>query len=256
MRKKRLVVKAGSLSVATENGHFRRNNKDIAEMLIYAKQELGYQVALISSAAILIGRQKVSFDNGGDETTNLQTLAMVGQPRLHWKWQQAFGDELIVAQALYDNRQFGAHTRDDVVKALLNTIGKKNVIALINENDATTDAEIRIGDNDILAGHVAKAIEAEHLIFLTTEEGVVDPDTKQVYRHLCPKDKGILRRIDGKSGNEGGMHEKLKTAFDVCESVGTIVTIAHYRNSKVIAEVLDGEEKINGTQILPQIKTA
>lgn len=50
------------------------------------------------------------------------------------------------------------------------------VIPIINENDAVTVDEIKIGDNDTLSAIVASVAEADLLILLSDIEGLYDKD--------------------------------------------------------------------------------
>ena len=51
-------------------------------------------------------------------------------------------------------------------------------MAVVNENDAVADEEIRFGDNDRLAALVANLVAASHLVLLTDTEGLLTADPR------------------------------------------------------------------------------
>src|ERR1019366_6628286 len=53
-----------------------------------------------------------------------------------------------------------------------------NVVAIVNENDAVADEEIRFGDNDRLAALVANLVAASHLVLLTDTPGLLTADPR------------------------------------------------------------------------------
>jgi glutamate 5-kinase len=79
--------------------------------------------------------------------------------------------------------------------------GRVNVVAVVNENDAVADEEIRFGDNDRLAALVANLVGASHLVLLTDTEGLLtaDPrldDTATLIEEVTAFDADLLSRPD------------------------------------------------------------
>lgn len=58
-------------------------------------------------------------------------------------------------------------------KDTLDRLIKQQVIPIINENDTVATKEIRVGDNDNLAALVANLVQADLIILLTDQEGLL-----------------------------------------------------------------------------------
>ena len=54
-----------------------------------------------------------------------------------------------------------------------------NVLPIVNENDTVVTDEIRLGDNDTLAALVANLVDADALLILTDQDGLMDSDPRQ-----------------------------------------------------------------------------
>ena len=48
------------------------------------------------------------------------------------------------------------------------------VLPIVNENDTVVTDEIRLGDNDTLAALVANLVDADALLILTDQDGLMD----------------------------------------------------------------------------------
>ena len=55
-----------------------------------------------------------------------------------------------------------------------------DVIPIVNENDITSDEELKYGDNDALSALVATAISADQLILLTDIDHLYSSDPKTI----------------------------------------------------------------------------
>ncbi len=186
-----------------------------------------------------------------------QAAAAVGQGLLMHTYTEAFGRRNVaVAQVLLtrddlaDRRRF-LNARN-TIKALL-ALG---VVPIINENDTVAVDEIKFGDNDQLAAHVALLIEADLLLILSDVEGLYDRKSEDGSRK--PEggrdDFPIIRtveRIDsaiealaGGSGSgvgTGGMRTKIEAAR-IATASGIAVVIAKGRRERVVADVVAGAE--------------
>ena len=63
-------------------------------------------------------------------------------------------------------------------RGTIEALAALNVVAIVNENDAVADEEIRFGDNDRLAALVANLVGASHLVLLTDTVGLFTADPR------------------------------------------------------------------------------
>src|SRR5450756_144054 len=133
----------------------------VARQIARLNQE-GHQVALVSSGAIVAGRQALHVARNGKDIPFKQVLAAVGQAKLMRAWDDLFAaEEVIVAQTLLTradlaDRQGYLNARNTLL-ALLD----RRVVPIVNENDVVAVEEIKIGDNDNLSALVANLIDAD-----------------------------------------------------------------------------------------------
>ncbi len=174
-----VVVKIGSSSVTAEGGGvdgaaIERLSADIA-----AVRAAGHSVVLVSSGAIAAGWAAL---NGGPRPTDpatLQAVSAVGQHRLMRVYDDAFAahglsvGQVLLAPLDFVHRQQYLHARQTLARLL-----ELGVVPVVNENDATSDDEIRFGDNDRLAALVAHLVAADLLVLLTDTAGLLTADPR------------------------------------------------------------------------------
>ncbi len=132
----------------------------------------------------------------------------------------------------------------------------RNIISIMNENDATSDQELMMlrvgGDNDGIAGHVVHLMRANILCLMTHEVEGLEDDDENVIKEVGPEDiVGInnmlerqrereeLRNETKKEGiTRGGIPTKVQAAYSAA-SGGTKAYIANAH--RPLAEVLDGQ---------------
>src|SRR5262245_41707302 len=96
-----VVVKGGTSSLTSENGHPADDalRKLCAE--VAAARALGHVVVLVSSGAIATGLPVLGFQERPDDIGVLQALAAVGQPRLMERFASALAaHDLVAGQVL------------------------------------------------------------------------------------------------------------------------------------------------------------
>ena len=114
-------------------------------------------------------------------------------------------------------------------------------LPIINENDSTATDEIKFGDNDLLAAKVAKLIDADLLIILSTVDGlynsVKDVQTKnrnslvKEVNKITPKIKKMAG--DASQMGKGGMISKIDAA-EICLKNKCAMVIASGKNKEPI----------------------
>src|ERR1700722_1398133 len=176
---RRVVVKIGSSSVTLPDTGV--NASAIAALCdeVSALRKIGPQVVVVTSGAIATGLVAMG---GGPRPTDLATLqavSAVGQSRLMRAFDDALsergliGGQVLLAPLDFVHRQQYLHARQT-----LNRLLELGVVPIVNENDATSDDEIRFGDNDRLAALVAPLVAADLLVLLTDTAGLLTGDPR------------------------------------------------------------------------------
>lgn len=170
----RKVVKLGSSSLFNGAPKSRVFNS-IAGQVSNLRNE-GHDVVVVSSGAIAFGKNRLGIRMPTKELDieTKQALAAVGQPHLMAQWSRAFeGYDVQVGQALLTSSELTGND-DDIgqIASTFNRLFDLGVVPIVNENDTVATAEIKFGDNDQLAAHVAKAIGASTLHLLGSVDAV------------------------------------------------------------------------------------
>ena len=104
------------------------------------------------------------------------------------------------------------------------------MVAIVNENDAVADEEIRFGDNDRLGALVANLVGASHLVLLTDTDGLLTADPRldasaTLIEEVTAFDADLLEAAgSSRSGvGSGGMASKLAAARMATWSGVTVV---------------------------------
>ena len=245
---KRLVIKIGS-SLITRDGQ----GLDEAAIQSWAKQInhlMGAQrkVVLVSSGSVAEGMVRLGWTKRPHALHELQAAAAVGQMGLVQSYERAFQKyDLLTAQVLLSHDDLADRRRYLNARSALTTLLQLNTIPVINENDTVATEEIRFGDNDSLAAMVANLIQADLLIILTDQEGLMDSDPKinakaKLIQHAAADDEK-LTAIAGPSSNQlgrGGMQTKLQAARTAARS-GTPTVIMSGRDGAQLSKLLAGE---------------
>ena len=258
---KRVVIKIGSSVISNRDKgrstlecglsrdwvrHYARKIKGI--------RDKGYDVVLVSSGAIMAGRERLEFGRANLTVPEKQACAAIGQSFLMHTYEKAFEKKgLMVAQILLSHDDLGNRRRYLNAKHTIEALLEKGVIPIINENDSVTVEEIKIGDNDSLSATVACLVDAQLLIILSDVEGLYDRDPSlknksgtektQLISHVSKVNEDI-ERIAGKSKNRltvGGMVTKVLAAKKTM-SFGIPALVVNGLEEKVIESIFSGKE--------------
>lgn len=230
-----VVVKIGSSSLTGEDGSI---NQKAIESLCDEVVELrtsGWQVVLVSSGAISTGWQAMGGGPRPTDFATLQAVAAVGQHRLMRQYDDSFSTRgLVAGQVLlapldFVYRQQYLHARQTLLRLL-----ELGVVPVVNENDATSDDEIRFGDNDRLAALVAHLISADMLVLLTDTPGLFSADPRvdgeaSLIEEVVEIDHELESVAGGPGGavGSGGMASKLAAAkMATWSGVGVVIADA------------------------------
>lgn len=231
--KGRIVIKLGS-STLTRGGR-KLNRAHMLEIVrsVHAMMEDGWEVALVSSGAMAAGREIMGFPKLPPELRVKQMLSSAGQVRLFEIWADLFDiynlktGQLLLTKADLENRERYLNARDT-----LGALFEYGVVPVINENDAVSTSEIKIGDNDTLAALIGVLAEARLVILLTDQKGLYDADPRKdpnarLIRRVGKVDDSILK-LAGGAGSDlgtGGMLTKIRAAA-IAQEAGVGLVIA------------------------------
>jgi glutamate 5-kinase len=229
----RVVVKVGSTSLTSPDGHLAADHVDALVTALAALRKDGREVVLVSSGAIAAGLGPLGLARRPRDLATLQAAASVGQGALVHRYAASFAAHgITVGQVLL--------TADDVVRRghylnarrTLDRLLALGVVPVVNENDAVATAEIRLGDNDRLAALVAHLVAADLLVLLSDVDGVYDRDPRRPGATLLREVTDLAALDDVTAGRSrsgvgtGGMSTKLDAAR-IAAGSGAAVVVAH-----------------------------
>ena len=229
---KRIVIKVGS-SIITKRekrnnewaNELNANNVRLLAQTIRQIVDRNCEVVLVSSGAIMAGRERLDLHRADLSIPEKQACAAIGQSYLMHTYEKKFKKEGIkVAQILLGHDDLRNRKRFLNAKHTLEALLEHKVIPIINENDSVTIDEIKIGDNDTLSATVACLLNAQLLIILSDVDGLFsrDPSSKmregdapmKIIEHVdCITQK--IEKLAGGSKSKvtvGGMYTKILAA--------------------------------------------
>src|SRR5512138_758854 len=248
-RARRLVVKVGTGTLTGPEGRFDRANcaRLAAELAEIAR---GRRVVLVSSGAIALGAERLGLVRTRGKPWDIptkQACAAVGQPHLMAAWGEALGAHgLEVAQVLLTADDVASRKRFLNARRTFEKLLEAGVVPVVNENDTVAVDEIKVGDNDTLAGLVAGCVEADLVAMLTDVEGLYDRDPRAVgatLLHDVARVSAEIERMAGGAGSErsvGGMVTKVKAARRLAAQ-GVPTALLSGRRPGALAALLAGE---------------
>ena len=211
-------------------------------------QKKGDKIILVSSGAVGLGCHKMRLDMRPKDIISLQASAAIGQLHLMALYEKAmskFGYN--VAQILLTSSELGSRNSYKSASQTLKRLIEWDVIPIVNENDITSDEELKYGDNDTLSALVATAISADHLILLTDIDHLYSSDPKTDSKAKPIKyinnstELNKLELVDQQTTwGTGGIKTKLIAAKIATES-GIKVQLADGRDPKTLGDLLNGK---------------
>jgi glutamate 5-kinase len=242
-----VVAKIGSSSVTASDGDV--DVDAVAKLCgeIAALRRDGYTVVVVTSGAIASGWSALGGGDRPADAATLQAVSAVGQHRLMRVYDDAFSaqgvhvGQVLLAPLDFVHRQQYLHARRTLGRLL-----ELGIVPVVNENDATSDDEIRFGDNDRLAALVAHLVAADVLVLLTDAPGLLTADPRiteeaSLIEEVVEIDHE-LEALAGGAGTEvgsGGMASKLAAAKIAAWS-GVQTVIADARRPDVLRGALSG----------------
>jgi glutamate 5-kinase len=184
----RAVLKVGSALVAPDaRGCSTKYVLAIARFIAESRRA-GKEVVLVSSGAVAAGLAAQHDASPPRTIPEKQALAAIGQPLLMAHWRRLF--DAPCAQLLLTYDDLYNRTRYLNAKNTLNELLGRDVLPIVNENDTVAIDELKVGDNDNLAAHVAVLADADALIICSDVDGLYDANP-----HTHP-DATLIRTVD------------------------------------------------------------
>ena len=243
----KIVIKIGTTTLSANSGI---NTKIVEKLslIILKLKESGHKVILVTSGAVALGVKELKLLKKPKTVSGKQVAASIGQVKLMETYERYFSKHKItIAQILLTRDGFEQKEVYTNARETLNSLLSKNVVPIINENDAVASEEIKFGDNDMLSALVSKLISGDRLIILTDEEGLYNSNPKiNKNAKLIPVVKKITKQIEkmtfgkGSEFSSGGMRSKLQAA-KLATSCGIRTHIIYGKTPEKILDILNGK---------------
>ena len=243
---KRIVVKVGSSSLTTAEGGIDTQRVNIIVDALAKHKNAGHEIVLVSSGAIAAGLSPLGLSARPKDLALQQAVASVGQGLLVHRYSESLGKHgITVGQVLLTAEDMSRRSHYRNAQRTFAKLLELGVIPIVNENDTVATDEIRVGDNDRLAGIVTHLINADALVLISDVEGLMTAPPGDVNSKLISEVKSFDDISDAQIGSAlisgvgtGGMRTKVQAArIATAGGVPTIVTSAINLNS-----VFDGKD--------------
>ena len=243
---RRVVVKVGTHAIAKKTGRpdYRALRRIVTQLCAIRKS--GVEIVFVSSGAVAAGIEALGLKTRPAELSDVQMCAAVGQARFIAGYEDLFGREGVkIGQVLLTHADLEDRRRAANVRRVLAHLLKAGIIPVINENDVVADEEIKglaFGDNDWLSSLIAKLVQADALVLLTTVDGLLDGNGRRVPEIGRIRDALKLVRAGQKGTlSKGGMDSKLRAVKNAVEA-GINTVIANGTRPHVLEAVLAGRD--------------
>ena len=253
---KRIVVKVGSRVISDEG----RLNEEAVREIVSQISELrakGIEVILVTSGATATGKGLLSVNEKTHSKDDRQVYASVGQIRLMYLYAKYFSEmghlcgQILVTKGDFRDKEHYAN-----IKKTFENLLRKDIVPVVNENDAIAISELVFSDNDELAGLIASQINANAVIMLSSVDGVMInaggavSSIPEVYSDTAQE---VEKHIDSSTSasGRGGM----KTKFEIAKKLmkqGIITHILDGKRTRAILDIVEG--KHIGTKFNPEGK--
>jgi glutamate 5-kinase len=254
---RRVVVKLGTRLLCGARGQFNQNRmENLVSDLAWLRHER--QLVLVSSGAIGAGVGRLGLVRKPRTIPEKQAAAAVGQCVLMQQYERLFSPrDLIVGQVLLTRYDIMDRERYLNARYTFEALLAQGVVPVVNENDTVAVEEIRFGDNDTLAAHVACLVDADLVILLTDQDGFYNQiPGPGVTGDLIPEIAEITPEIEALAGGRGsalatgGMETKLQAAR-IAMLAGIPLVIASGLKAGTIQRVMNGDTA--GTLFAPGV---
>lgn len=250
----RIVIKIGTNSIMKTPTKVDYHKIDRLAFVCSTLQQEGYEVLLVSSGAVGVGASALKMNRYPSSIAEQQALASVGQSALMNLYSRFFQHyDQYVGQILMTRDIIDYPKAYHNCKKAINSLLNKNIIPIINENDAVSVDELghctKFGENDTLSAVVTKLTDADLLIIMSDVDGLYTANPQSdasasLIPYVSKIDDTILSMAGGAGSifSTGGMETKLKAAEYVM-TLGKSMVITSAEYPSVVFEILNGTEK-------------
>ena len=247
----RLVIKVGTNVLTRPDGRLDVSNISQLVDQIAALKAAGVSLVVVSSGAVGAGRALLPEPPTGtatpDSVAQRQVYSALGQVRLMELYRQLFaGHDLLCAQVLATKGDFRDELHFENMRNCFEALLHDQIVPVVNENDVVAVTELMFTDNDELAGLVARMLDADGLVILSSVDGLFSgpPDApgSRLLTRVGKNDTTVGRVVQDEktSFGRGGMATKLRIAQQTARA-GTQVLIGNGRTPGVLGTLLVGE---------------
>ncbi|NLZ37695.1 MAG: glutamate 5-kinase [Clostridiales bacterium] len=249
--KNRIVIKVGTSTLTNENGSCDYQLIDRLARTASGIKNSGYEVILVTSGAIAVGKYKMRINGKITDLRLKQAAAAVGQCELMHIYDKFFAEyNEMVAQILLTADDIDNEEKKINLINTFDTLLNMGIIPIVNENDSVSYTEIEtekklFSDNDMLSALVSILCRASKLFLLSDIEGLYSADPRKVpdakLIDFVNDIDAIYSFADHSSSNRGtgGMITKLDAAR-LATSAGIDTWILYGRRPQTVEYVLDG----------------
>lgn len=250
---KRIVIKIGTNSIMKTVNRVDYQKIDRLAFVCSTLQQEGKEIILVSSGAVGVGASILKMQEYPKDIAEQQAVSSVGQSALMNLYSRFFQHyNQFVGQILMTRDVIDFPLSYENSRTAINSLLEKQVIPIINENDAVSveemNHETKFGDNDTLSAIVANLVDADLLIILSDVDGLytANPSTNPD-AELIPYVGEInddVRKMAGGAGSEfatGGMETKLNAAEQMLANDRSMIITSSERPTTLFS-ILEGVE--------------
>ena len=234
----RMVVKVGTSTLTNDLGQNDLRSFDSLSCVLSNIQNMWYEIILVSSGAIAVGKNKLKMKTPPGSMRLKQAAAAVGQCRIMNLYDKFFNEyDKTIAQILLNAEDIEIEEKKENLINTFDTLLDMGIIPVVNENDSVSYTEIEskerlFGDNDMLSAVVAVLCRASKLMILSDIDGFYDRDPRlypdaALIGHIPVIDENVYALAGGAGSRRGsgGMKTKLQAAaLAASQGIDTIVT--------------------------------
>ena len=241
----RIVVKVGTSMLTNELGKSNLNAFYRLAHVLSDIQNWGYQIILVSSAAIALGYNKLQ--NKPSNICTKQAAAAIGQCSMLHLYSKFFAEyDTIIGQILLNVEDIEQEEKKNNLTNTFNALLNINIIPIVNGNDSagyTKSEKKLLGDNDMLSAVITVLCKAKRLIFLSDIKGLY-AKASLLYPHI-KQNKQInenmyaLAEGAGSRRDTGGMKTKIQAA-NLAAANGANTFIINGKNPEILYEIIKG----------------
>ncbi|MBB4080328.1 glutamate 5-kinase [Lewinella aquimaris] len=243
----RIVIKVGTNVLTRADGRVDITSiSSLVDQIALLKRE-GVELVLVSSGAVGAGKELLPGRTDDGAVAQRQVYSAIGQVRLMELYRQLFaGHGLLCAQVLATKGDFRDDLHYDNMLNCFRALLVDEIVPVVNENDVVAVTELMFTDNDELAGLVARMVDAEALVILSSVEGLYDgpPESSKskLIARVDSQDRAVANFVQARktSGGRGGMATKLRIAAETARA-GIPVMIGNGRRPGILQDILKGE---------------